>query len=172
MPPHARAPGHLGRRSGRRCPWARCQMAPHSACRRSSSRCLARRRRQASGEQSSTRQIPRGCPRVRHWSRLRLRHSRTAGAAACAVPPPRSRQGTDSGEALLEAGLRRRTWSNDEFQHKLLSATGAIAGLHKRRPDLILMDASLPDVDGVEATRLLKSAAQFAAIPVIMARPT
>ena len=48
------------------------------------------------------------------------------------------------------------------------SATEAIAGLHKRRPDLILMDVSLPDVDGVEATRLLKSAAQFAAIPVIM----
>jgi len=72
---------------------------------------------------------------------------------------------------------------DDRFQHKLLgqllapaqaelvfvtSATDAIAGLHKRRPDLILMDVSLPDVDGVEATRLLKSAAQFAAIPVIM----
>ena len=72
---------------------------------------------------------------------------------------------------------------DDRFQHKLLgellapaetelvfvtSATEAIAGLHKRRPDLILMDVSLPDVDGVEATRLLKSAAQFAAIPVIM----
>ena len=72
---------------------------------------------------------------------------------------------------------------DDRFQHKLLgqllepaeaelvfvsSATEAIAGLHKRRPDLILMDVSLPDVNGVEATRLLKSAAQFAAIPVIM----
>ena len=72
---------------------------------------------------------------------------------------------------------------DDRFQHKVLgqllepaeaelvfvtSATEAIAGLHKRRPDLILMDVSLPDVNGVEATRLLKSAAQFAAIPVIM----
>jgi len=72
---------------------------------------------------------------------------------------------------------------DDKFQHKLLdqvlgvakvelsfvtSATEAIAGLHKRRPDLILMDVNLPDVDGVKATTLLKSAAQFAAIPVIM----
>jgi CheY-like chemotaxis protein len=72
---------------------------------------------------------------------------------------------------------------DDKFQHKLLgqllesakvelvfvtSATEAIARLHKRRPDLILMDVSLPDVDGIEVTRLLKSAAQFAAIPVIM----
>jgi PleD family two-component response regulator len=72
---------------------------------------------------------------------------------------------------------------DDKFQHKLLgqvlapaklelvfavSATEAIAGLHKRRPDLILMDVSLPDLDGVQATRLLKCAAPFAAIPVIM----
>jgi PleD family two-component response regulator len=72
---------------------------------------------------------------------------------------------------------------DDRFQHKVLgqllasakveltcvtSVTDAIAALHKRRPDLILMDVSLPDVDGVEATRLLKSAAHFAPIPVIM----
>jgi len=72
---------------------------------------------------------------------------------------------------------------DDRFQHKVLgqllatakveltcvtSATDAIAVLHKRRPDLILMDVSLPDVDGVETTRLLKSAAHFAPIPVIM----
>jgi len=72
---------------------------------------------------------------------------------------------------------------DDKFQHKLLgqllgpakldlvfavSVTDAIVALHKRRPDLILMDVSLPDLDGVQATRLLKSAEQFAAIPVIM----
>ena len=72
---------------------------------------------------------------------------------------------------------------DDKFQHKLLgqllaptkaetvfvtTAADAIASLHKRRPDLIIMDVGLPNVDGVEATRLLKSAAQFAAIPVIM----
>jgi PleD family two-component response regulator len=72
---------------------------------------------------------------------------------------------------------------DDPFQHKLigqlLAAAGieaafagtagkALASLHKRRPDLILMDVSLPDADGVEATRLLKAAAPFAGIPVIM----
>jgi CheY-like chemotaxis protein len=34
-------------------------------------------------------------------------------------------------------------------------------------PDLILMDLSLPDVDGWEATRRIKSQAATAAIPVI-----
>ena len=72
---------------------------------------------------------------------------------------------------------------DDRLQHKLLShglsaekvelafattAAEAIASLHKRRPDLILMDISMPEVDGIAATRLLKSAAQFAAIAVIM----
>jgi PleD family two-component response regulator len=100
----------------------------------------------------------------------------------------------DSLAPLLEAvralrGLAERfpprvlVVDDDRFQHKVLgqllapvkaeltfatSATDAIAGLQKRRPDLILMDVSLPDVSGVEATRLLKAAAQFAAIPVIM----
>jgi DNA-binding response OmpR family regulator len=72
---------------------------------------------------------------------------------------------------------------DDRLQHKLLgqllaplklscafasSAAQGIATLHRRRPDLILMDVRLPGIDGIEATRLLKSAAHFAAIPVIM----
>jgi PleD family two-component response regulator len=72
---------------------------------------------------------------------------------------------------------------DDPFQHKVLaqilaqaevtlefakSAGEALAALHRRRPDLVLMDVNLPDTGGVETTRLLKSAAGFAAIPVIM----
>lgn len=72
---------------------------------------------------------------------------------------------------------------DDEFQHKLLqqllatealemafasSGTEALATLRKRQPDLVLMDVDLPDIDGVEATRRLKSVEQFARIPVIM----
>ena len=72
---------------------------------------------------------------------------------------------------------------DDRLQHKLMgqllaplklscafatSAAQGIAELHRRRPDLILMDVRLPGIDGIEATRLLKSAAHFAAIPVIM----
>ena len=72
---------------------------------------------------------------------------------------------------------------DDAFQHKLLQKMLADASieaifavtvmdgfaiLRKRRPDLILMDIDLPDVDGVEATRRLKSVEHLAPIPVIM----
>lgn len=72
---------------------------------------------------------------------------------------------------------------DDEFQCKLLtrllvsdryevafahSAAEALAAVRKRRPDLILMDVLLPDLDGVEITRRLKSQSQYAAVPVVM----
>lgn len=72
---------------------------------------------------------------------------------------------------------------DDEFQQKLLgrflaelqlelifaaSGTEALGTLRRCRPDLVLMDVNLPDIDGIEATRRLKSVGQFAAVPVIM----
>lgn len=48
------------------------------------------------------------------------------------------------------------------------SGAEGLAMLRRRPPDLILMDYVLPDIDGIEATRRLKSVAQFAEIPVVM----
>ncbi|MBI2303860.1 MAG: response regulator [Chloroflexi bacterium] len=42
-----------------------------------------------------------------------------------------------------------------------------IAAVHSENPDLILMDLSLPVVDGWEATRRLKEAPQTRSIPII-----
>ena len=54
--------------------------------------------------------------------------------------------------------------------HTVLAATDAEAGLTLARaeqPNLILMDIQLPGMDGLEATRLLKSEEATRAIPVI-----
>ncbi|MFC6674148.1 response regulator [Marinobacterium aestuariivivens] len=72
---------------------------------------------------------------------------------------------------------------DDEFQQKLLgqilveagvelmfaaSSNEALALLHRRRPDLVLMDVGLPDLNGIETTRRMKSVDRFASIPVVM----
>jgi len=47
-------------------------------------------------------------------------------------------------------------------------ATAALALLRRTRPDLILMDVNLPDIDGVTLTQKLKAAPHLADIPVLM----
>jgi DNA-binding response OmpR family regulator len=72
---------------------------------------------------------------------------------------------------------------DDEFQHKLLArllpaaeyklvtvASGALtfAVVRMQKPDLILLDVSLPDLDGVEVAKRLRAAQGYADIPIIM----
>ena len=57
-----------------------------------------------------------------------------------------------------------------EEEYELLTAADGAAGVElarRERPDLILMDLSLPVVDGWEATRRLKTDAATRVIPVI-----
>ena len=53
---------------------------------------------------------------------------------------------------------------------EVVSAVDGRAGIalgEQEAPDLILMDMSLPDVDGWEATRRLKASSQTRSIPII-----
>ena len=63
----------------------------------------------------------------------------------------------------LSRRLERRGYS-------VILATDGRAGVtmaQEERPDLILMDLNLPDVDGWEATRMIKASPETAAIPII-----
>lgn len=48
-----------------------------------------------------------------------------------------------------------------------IDGPAGIASAAEHRPDLILMDVSLPGLDGWEATRVLRSTPETAAIPII-----
>jgi len=53
---------------------------------------------------------------------------------------------------------------------RVLEATNGAEGIEvcrRERPDLVLMDISMPVMDGLTATRLLKADAELKAIPVI-----
>ena len=57
-----------------------------------------------------------------------------------------------------------------EEEYELLTAADGAAGVElarRERPDLILMDLSLPVIDGWEATRRLKANAALRDIPII-----
>lgn len=57
-----------------------------------------------------------------------------------------------------------------EEEYEILTAADGAAGIEaaaRARPDLILMDLSLPGIDGWEATRRLKARPETEAIPVI-----
>jgi two-component system, cell cycle response regulator DivK len=57
-----------------------------------------------------------------------------------------------------------------EEEYEILTAADGAGGIEtaaRDRPDLILMDLSLPGVDGWEATRRLKARPETEAIPVI-----
>jgi len=86
-------------------------------------------------------------------------------------------------EQTRDARSRVMVVDDDEFVQKLMSRVLSSAGydvvavgsvgdamtaMRRQRPDLILMDVNLPDIDGIHATRRLKAAQAYAGIPVIM----
>jgi CheY-like chemotaxis protein len=64
---------------------------------------------------------------------------------------------------MLSRRLRRAGFKVSLAEH----GPGGIEAARRERPDLILMDVALGEMDGWEATRILKADVDTAAIPVI-----
>jgi two-component system sensor histidine kinase/response regulator len=60
---------------------------------------------------------------------------------------------------VLEAAGHRVRWAGDGHE--------AVQAVLRRRPDLVLMDIQMPQVDGLEATRRIREHPDLADLPVI-----
>ncbi len=65
---------------------------------------------------------------------------------------------------LLEYNLRKEGFSVRPF----LSSVKALDSIHKEKPDLVLLDIMLPDIDGLELCKMVKSNPETENIPIIM----
>jgi len=66
--------------------------------------------------------------------------------------------------------LVRRVLGASDYPLHLEEASNAAEGISLakgNRPDLILMDLSMPDVDGLTATRQIRSMPELASVPII-----
>ena len=74
--------------------------------------------------------------------------------------------------ALVEDNLDNRILAHaflddrydlDDYEN----GTDALAGIARNRPDLVLLDVSLPGMDGIEVLRRLRAESALAGLPVI-----
>ena len=55
--------------------------------------------------------------------------------------------------------------------HKVVpvrNGAAALAAIHERRPDLVVLDISMPELDGLEVLRRLRSAGETTGLPVLL----
>lgn len=65
---------------------------------------------------------------------------------------------------LVELHLKRAGFQTETF----LDGQTFLRYLDRQRPDLVILDLILPDVDGIEICKYLRSNKEFASLPIIM----
>lgn len=74
---------------------------------------------------------------------------------------------------IVEDNIKNLRLVNDIMEsqgYQTLQASGGYEGIklaRSEKPDLIIMDIQMPDIDGIQVTRILKSERETAAIPII-----
>lgn len=135
----------------------------------------------AAPEGVSAPRVARAAPAEADTDTVAVRLAPDAGPAAAA--PHHAHTPAPKAPASPPQRLSVLIVEDDEFQQKLIgrlmngldldilfagSGTQAIEKMWEHKPDLVLMDVGLPDTNGVEATRKIKSIGQFGHVPILM----
>lgn len=74
---------------------------------------------------------------------------------------------------IVEDNVKNLRLVNDILEsqgHRTLQASGGYEGIElarRNKPDLIIMDIQMPDLDGIQVTRILKNERETSGIPII-----
>ena len=74
---------------------------------------------------------------------------------------------------IVEDNIKNLRLVNDIMEsqgYQTLQASGGYEGIElarQKKPDLIIMDIQMPDIDGIQVTRMLKHERETSAIPII-----
>lgn len=88
-----------------------------------------------------------------------LAHTAAPAWRVLLVAPDRH-NAIDAARALAERGMTARIVGNGQ---------GTLAALAEFRPDVVVLDCSLPDVGGIELTQMIRQQSEYAAMPIILA---
>jgi DNA-binding NarL/FixJ family response regulator len=85
------------------------------------------------------------------------------------APPRRARIVVADDHLLTRAGLRAVLTDDPEFElvGEAVNGGEAVALSRTLRPDLVLMDVRMPDMDGLQATRILKQASPTTTVLIL-----
>jgi len=92
-----------------------------------------------------------------------------AAGTLVSAPPRRARIVIADDHLLTRAGLRAVLADDPEFEliGEAVNGGEAVALSRLLRPDLVLMDVRMPDMDGLEATRVLKQASPTTTVLIL-----
>ena len=94
----------------------------------------------------------------------------TASAAGAAGNPPRPRVLVVDDDKAVRESLRRSLEFNGYAVSLAADGAEALAGIQGTAPDVVIMDVMMPRLDGLEATRALRTAGNDVPILVLTAR--